>query len=176
MTTLPWRILLCGAFSFSALFGQSRPTGTEYYTSYASGGKVYGQSSLETSSMQIPPGTSVIHTVTAKFGLSLNAGSKTWFSTVQSGGPQNSYDPVATGFIDVDGAGDYFLTLDDTAVCNYFGPSSLTPQWRRTSLRPRKSRRSRRVPSTMARRLCHSKLTAQTLGLHRWSIFQRAGR
>ena len=123
MTNTLVRIILCTALSFGVALCQSRPTGTEYHTVYESADRttLYGQSSLETSTMSIPPGTNIVHTITASFGLSANGGATTTFTQVQSGGPQDAYDPVATGSISEIGDAIYLQSLSDTALCNYFG-------------------------------------------------------
>ncbi len=115
MTRRLMKLLLFGVVSLGMAFPQSRPTGTAYHTVYSSGNVLYGQSSLETSTMQIPPGTTIVHTVTASFSLGVTGGSSTTFKDVQSGGPQDAYDPVATGSIPDDG--DNILLSWATHLC-----------------------------------------------------------
>jgi len=113
------RLLLCGMISAGALFSQI-PTGTEAHLVYESSGILYGQSSLSTSAMQIPPGA-ITHTITASFSLGVKGGSQTTFTKVESGTPDLSYDPVATGNISEIGDDIYDQDMDDSAVCTSYG-------------------------------------------------------
>jgi len=124
------KLLLFGVVSLGMAFPQSRPTGTAYHTVYSSGNVLYGQSSLETSTMQIPPGTTIVHTVTASFSLGVTGGSSTTFKDVQSGGPQDAYDPVATGSIPDDGDKFYYpgrLTYVDPPAIQCLTNASYAP-------------------------------------------------
>jgi len=103
------------------LCAQSRPTGTGYVTAAFSGTTLYAYAQTQLSGMQIPPGTKIIHTVTAGFSLGVKGGSLKPFAQSASAGPQNSQEVEEDGDIPDDGDVVYIVVAGDTAGCNYFG-------------------------------------------------------
>jgi hypothetical protein len=121
MTARLCRFFLCVTISLGALCAQSRPTGTGYVTAAFSGTTLYAYAQTQLSGMQIPPGTNIIHTVTAGFSLGVRGGALKPFAQSASAGPQYSQEVEEDGDIPDNGDVVYIVVAGDIASCNYFG-------------------------------------------------------